>query len=65
MKRIILEYDEMSMNLNVKAEGFTEAEVPALLEEARENVRRLIIENLKKKKIALAGPFSTIPIPKA
>jgi len=65
MKRIILEYDEMSMNLNVKAEGFTEAEVPALLEEARENVRRLIIENLKKKKITLAGPFSTIPIPKA
>jgi len=65
MKRIILEYDEMSTNLNVKAEGFTEAEVLAVMDEARENVRKVIIENLKKKKITLAGPFSTIPIPKA
>ena len=65
MKRIILEYDEMSMNLNVKAEGFTEAEVIAVMDEAREKVRGVIIENLKKKKITLAGPFSAMTIPKA
>lgn len=65
MKRIILEYDEQTSNLNVRAEGFTEAEVIAVMDEARENVRRVVVENLKKKKIALAGPFSAIQMPKA
>jgi hypothetical protein len=65
MKRIIIEYDEQSCNLNVRGEGFTDAEMIVVMKESQGKLEQSVIDNLKKKKISLASPFSTVNIPKA
>ena len=65
MKRIIIEYDEHLCTLNMRSEGFTDAEVIVILKEAQAKAELAVIAELKRKKISLASPFSTVNIPKA
>lgn len=64
MKKIFIEYDEHPCTLNMRSEGFTDAEVIVVMEEATKKAKEQVIAELKKKKISLASPFSTVNIPK-
>jgi hypothetical protein len=65
MKRITIEYDEATSNMGVRAEGFTDAEVLVILKEAHGKASQKVIEELKKKKVAIVSPFAMNGIPKA
>jgi len=55
MKRILIDYDETTCNMGVRAEGFTDAEVIVVLREAQKKAEEAVIENLKKKKVSLVS----------
>jgi len=61
MKSITITYDETNSNLNLASQGFTDAEVLVILEEAHDKVHATVVDALKKKNTGLLTPHLAHP----